>query len=115
MSANFLIDFYFTIPEFQQSLTFDDKYKQVPLGAVVNGVYNMDSNLQKADSIKNEYSFFEFRSRVEIRDDLYKVIHFIIYLKIYFLRNLNNSLLFVAARRFVLQGANEQTQLARHS
>ena len=74
MNANFLIDFYFSTPEFEQSVSFDDKYKQVPLGAIVNGYYNLDSSSQNGNSILNEYSFFEFRTRVDIRDDLFVVI-----------------------------------------
>ena len=50
---------------FPVGVSFDDKYKQIPIAATVEGSMS-------GIGFKNEYNFFEFRTVIEQRSDLYQ-------------------------------------------
>ena len=57
LNANYLIDFYFQVPQFKQGLAFD--YKEVLVEITMEGnIYNG----QNVQTFKRTYSFYEFRS-----------------------------------------------------
>lgn len=47
-------------------------YKEIPVSAVIKGHINMD--LPEPTEIYHEYSFFEFRTTIERKTDLFIVI-----------------------------------------
>ncbi|RMZ95134.1 EF-hand domain-containing D1 [Brachionus plicatilis] len=67
-NANFLIDFYFSVSEFEQSVGFPDINAQVPVASVIKGSL---TRAGRSVLIENTYEFFEFRPFVERKSDLY--------------------------------------------
>lgn len=52
-------------------MEYDDEFKEIPLGAIIQAIINSKSG--KAENYKIEYNYYEFRSRVQIREALYVV------------------------------------------
>ncbi len=64
--AQFLIDFYFNSKEFSMPVTYDSFYKQVLLQMTIQG-----SVIEYGSNFNNIYSFYEFKSHIENRADLF--------------------------------------------
>ena len=60
------------MPEFKPSVYYDDEFQEIPLTAIIRGTLTSKSG--RVESFTSEYNYFEFRSRVEIREDLNVVI-----------------------------------------
>ncbi|CAF0709531.1 unnamed protein product [Brachionus calyciflorus] len=69
--ANVLIDFYFSVSDFQQSVGFPDLNIQVPVASVIKGYVDMTKRGGRSYLIENTYEFFEFRPFVEKKSDFY--------------------------------------------
>ena len=63
-NANYLN--HFTGANFPVGVVFDPKYSRIPIAATVEGTMS-------GTAFKNEYNFFEFRTVIERRSDLYQV------------------------------------------
>ena len=56
------------MPEYQQAIVYSDDFKEIPVAAVIEGFVDTNPN-----PIKHEYNFYEFRTFVERKTDLYVV------------------------------------------
>lgn len=50
---------------------FDEDYKEIPITAIVTGLAEIDPDTKIGRKFRNEYNYFEFRSRVEDKTTLF--------------------------------------------
>jgi hypothetical protein len=50
---------------------YDDEFKEIPLGAIISASINSKNG--RAETFTIEYNYYEFRSRVQIREALFVV------------------------------------------
>lgn len=63
---NFAVNYYIKSASFPVGVVFDEKYNRIPIAATVEGVLS-------GTAFKNEYNYFEFRTVIEKRSDLYQL------------------------------------------
>ena len=68
-----MTNFILKVPEFKPAVEYDDEFKEIPIGAKIKASLNSKSG--RAETIEIEYNYYEFRSRVQIREDLYVVCY----------------------------------------
>ncbi len=52
-------------------MEYDDEFKEIPLGATISASINSKNG--RAETFTIEYNYYEFRSRVQIREALFVV------------------------------------------
>ena len=52
-------------------MEYDDEFKEIPLGAIISASINSKNG--RAETFTIEYNYYEFRSRVQIREALFVV------------------------------------------
>ena len=82
------------VPEFKQAIVYLDDYPEVPVAAVIEG-YSGSTKL------KHEYNFFEFRTFVERKTDIYVVSSLLEYL--YFIKQERLKINFKATLWIILR------------
>ena len=66
-------NYLFKAPDFQQGVKYDDEL--VPIAAVVEGYVGIveEKGILVGTKFRNEYNYFQFRSEVQKRKDLFSV------------------------------------------
>ncbi len=72
------VNYYFKVPEHQQAVIYDDLFSEIPIAMVVEGYESSGIPNVKPEKVKLEYNFYEFRTAIERRADLFSVIKKII-------------------------------------
>lgn len=72
-SSSFHVDHYFKKPEFQPGVLFLEDYKEIPVATVVQGLAEINSNTNTGLKFRNEYNYFEFRTLIDDKQDLFQL------------------------------------------
>lgn len=63
------------VPEYKPAIDyFQDQFQEIPIAVTVQGYSGINEADQTKRTISHEYNFFEFRSIIEHKNDLYNVI-----------------------------------------
>ncbi|CAF0709533.1 unnamed protein product [Brachionus calyciflorus] len=69
VNGNVLIDYYFSNPNHGYPINYYQGFKELPIAIMIEGFININTPDQK--KIKIEYNFFEFRTAIERKFDLF--------------------------------------------
>lgn len=68
------VDYYFKVPEHQQAVIYDNLFNEIPVAIVVEGLESSGIPNVQPEKVKIEYNFYEFRTAIERRADLFGVM-----------------------------------------